>query len=77
VVGICAPRGTPRDVVAKAQRGHGGVARPTRPCHQRLGELGQEISPREQQSPEALAAFHKAEAEKWWPLVKAAGIKPE
>jgi len=44
---------------------------------QRLADLGQEITPRDQQSPEALAAFHKAETEKWWPLVKAAGIKPE
>jgi len=44
---------------------------------QRLADLGQEVTPREQQSPEALGAFHRAEAEKWWPLVKAAGIKPE
>jgi len=43
----------------------------------RLAELGQEIPPREQQTPEYLAAYHKAEIEKWWPLVKAAGIKGE
>jgi tripartite-type tricarboxylate transporter receptor subunit TctC len=43
----------------------------------RLADLGQEIPPREQQTPEALAAFHKAEIEKWWPMVKAAGIKAE
>jgi tripartite-type tricarboxylate transporter receptor subunit TctC len=44
---------------------------------QRLTDLGQEIPPREQQTPEALAAHHKAEIDKWWPLIKAAGIKAE
>jgi tripartite-type tricarboxylate transporter receptor subunit TctC len=39
--------------------------------------LGQEIFPREQQTPEALAAYHKAEIEKWWPIIKAANIKGE
>ena len=37
--------------------------------------LAWSIFPREQQTPEALAAFHKAEIEKWWPIIKAAGIK--
>jgi hypothetical protein len=44
---------------------------------QRLTELGHEIAPREQQSPAALAAYHKAEIEKWWPIIKAANIKAE
>jgi hypothetical protein len=39
--------------------------------------LGLEIFPRDQQTPEALAAFQKAEIEKWWPIIKAAGIKAE
>ena len=74
--GIWAPKGTPRDIIAKLNAAMvSSLADAT--VRQRLGELGQEITPREQQSPEALAAFHKAEAEKWWPLVKAAGIKPE
>jgi tripartite-type tricarboxylate transporter receptor subunit TctC len=74
--GIWAPRGTPHDIVAKLNAAMVTVlAEPA--VRQRLADLGQEIAPREQQSPEALAAFHKAEAEKWWPLVKAAGIKPE
>jgi hypothetical protein len=44
---------------------------------QRLTDLGFEIPSREQQTPEALGAFHKAEIEKWWPIVKAANFKGE
>jgi tripartite-type tricarboxylate transporter receptor subunit TctC len=74
--GIWAPRGTPRDVVAKLNGAIvAALADPT--VRARLADLGQEIPPREQQTPEALAAFHKAEIEKWWPVVKAAGIKAE
>ena len=43
----------------------------------RMTELGLEIPPRDQQTPEALFAFQKAEIEKWWPLIKAANIKPD
>jgi hypothetical protein len=43
----------------------------------RLADLGQEIFPREQQTPEALGAYHKAEIEKWWPIIKTANIKAE
>jgi tripartite-type tricarboxylate transporter receptor subunit TctC len=43
----------------------------------RLVDLGQEIPPRDQQTAQALAAHHKAEIEKWWPLIKAAHIKAE
>jgi tripartite-type tricarboxylate transporter receptor subunit TctC len=74
--GIWAPKGTPHDVVAKLNAAIvASLADPA--VRQRLADLGQEITPRDQQSPEALGAFHKAEVEKWWPLVKAAGIKPE
>ena len=40
-------------------------------------ELGFEIPPREQQTPEALGLFQKAEIEKWWPIIKAANIRGE
>jgi len=44
---------------------------------ERLADIGQEIFPRDQQTPQALAALQKAEIEKWWPMIKAAGIKAE
>ena len=43
----------------------------------RFAELGQEVASREQQTPEGLAAFHKADVAKWWPIIKAANIKGE
>jgi hypothetical protein len=43
----------------------------------RLTEFGGEIFPREQQTPEGLATMQKADAEKWWPVMKAAGIRAE
>ena len=44
---------------------------------QRLETLGQVIFPREQQGPAALAAYQKAEIDKWWPIIKDAGIKAQ
>ena len=44
---------------------------------QRLADAGHDVWPREQQTPEALAAHHKAETEKWWPIVRASNLKAE
>jgi tripartite-type tricarboxylate transporter receptor subunit TctC len=43
----------------------------------RFTELGLDVASREQQTPEGLAAFHKAETAKWWPIIKGAGVKAE
>jgi tripartite-type tricarboxylate transporter receptor subunit TctC len=43
----------------------------------KLAEQSYEIGPREGQTPEYLAAFQRAEIERWWPIIKAAGIKPQ
>jgi tripartite-type tricarboxylate transporter receptor subunit TctC len=71
-----APKGTPKEIVAKL---NGAVvhALADPKVKQRLAGVGQDIWPREQQTPEALAAYHKAETEKWWPIVKATGLKAE
>ena len=71
-----APKGTPKDVIAKLNAAVVDALADTA-VRQRLADLGQEIFPREQQTPEALGAFHKAEIEKWWPIIKEASIKVE
>jgi hypothetical protein len=43
----------------------------------RFADLGLDIVPRDQQTPEALAAHHKAETEKWWPIIRASNLKAE
>jgi tripartite-type tricarboxylate transporter receptor subunit TctC len=74
--GLWAPANTPREIVAKLNRAAiEAVADPS--VRQRLADIGQEIFPSEQQTPEALAALQKAEIEKWWPIIKAANIKSE
>jgi tripartite-type tricarboxylate transporter receptor subunit TctC len=74
--GMWVPRGTPQEAIGKlTTAAMDALADPA--VRERLAGLGQEIPPREQQSAEALAAHHKAEIEKWWPLIKAANIKAE
>ena len=68
--------GTPKDIVTKLNSATvSAMADPA--VRKRIADQGMEIPPREQQTPEALGAFHKAEIEKWWPIIKAAGIKSQ
>jgi tripartite-type tricarboxylate transporter receptor subunit TctC len=74
--GLWAPKGTPKDVIAKLNAAVvGALADPN--VKQRLADAGHDVWPREQQTPEALAAHHKAETEKWWPIVRASNLKAE
>jgi tripartite-type tricarboxylate transporter receptor subunit TctC len=72
--GFFAPRGTPKEIIAKLNGAMVQIlADPA--VRARFTELGLDIAAREQQTPEGLAAFHEAEIEKWWPIIKAANIK--
>jgi tripartite-type tricarboxylate transporter receptor subunit TctC len=74
--GLWVPKGTPEAVVARLNAAvRQALADET--VQKRLVDLGQDIPPPEQQTPQALYNHNKAEIEKWWPIIKAAGIKPE
>ena len=74
--GIWAPKGTPPALVARLNAAIvDTLADPA--ARQRLAALGQDIPPRDRQTPEMLGVHHKAEIDKWWPMIKAAGIKAE
>jgi tripartite-type tricarboxylate transporter receptor subunit TctC len=69
-----APKGTPKDQIGKlsaaVMRALGDEA-----VKKRLSAVGHDVFPRGQQTPGALAQYHKAEIEKWWPIVRATGLK--
>jgi tripartite-type tricarboxylate transporter receptor subunit TctC len=69
-----APKGTPKGVIDMLNAAV-VEALADQTVRQRLADLGEEIPPRAQQTPQALAVHHKAEIEKWWPILKAGGIK--
>jgi tripartite-type tricarboxylate transporter receptor subunit TctC len=71
--GLYAPKATPKDVIA-ALNGAMVKALADPAVQKRFGELGLDVASREQQTPEGLAKFQQAEMDKWWPLIKAAGI---
>ena len=74
--GLWAPKGTPKEIIAKLNAAAVQALRePT--VRQRFAELGLDMPPRDQLTPEALAAYQKAEIEKWWPVIKGANIKTE
>jgi tripartite-type tricarboxylate transporter receptor subunit TctC len=72
--GLWAPKGTPKDIIAKLNAAV-VEAFTNPPVQKQFADLGHEIPSRDQLTPEALAAYQKAELDKWWPIMKAAGIK--
>jgi tripartite-type tricarboxylate transporter receptor subunit TctC len=74
--GLFAPRGTPREVIARLNAAMvEALADPA--VQKRLADLGLDLASREQQTPEGFAKFHAADIEKWWPVIRAANIKVE
>ncbi len=72
--GLWAPKGTPKDIVVRVNRAVvEALADPA--LAKQLSGQGLDMPPADQRTPEALAAFHKSEIEKWWPILQAAGIK--
>jgi tripartite-type tricarboxylate transporter receptor subunit TctC len=70
---LWAPKGTPKDIIAKLN-GAAVAALADPAIRQKLVDLAQEIFPREQLTPAALATFQQGEIDKWWPIIKAANI---
>jgi tripartite-type tricarboxylate transporter receptor subunit TctC len=68
------PKATPAPVIATLNKALRETLADAQ-VRKKLGDLGQEIPPQDQQSPEYLHTFHKSEQDKWWPMIKAAGIK--
>lgn len=74
--GLWVPKDTPKEIVAKLNATMVQVLADPQ-VQKRFDELGIQITPLAQQSPEALRAYQKAEAERWWPIIKASGLKAE
>lgn len=74
--GLWAPKGTPKEIIAKLNAA--AVQALSEPAvRQRFAELGLDMPPSDRLTPEALAAYQKAEIEKWWPVIRGANIKTE
>jgi tripartite-type tricarboxylate transporter receptor subunit TctC len=75
-LGLFAPKGTPKEIIGKLNAAAmDALADPA--VRSGLVDLGYEVYPRERQTPETLSALVKADAEKWWPIIKELGIKAE
>ncbi|MBX9843825.1 MAG: tripartite tricarboxylate transporter substrate binding protein [Xanthobacteraceae bacterium] len=72
--GMWAPKGTPKDVVARLNAAV-VAALTDEAARKKFADQSYELTPREQLTPEFLAQFQKSEMDKWWPVIKAAGIK--
>jgi tripartite-type tricarboxylate transporter receptor subunit TctC len=73
--GLWVPKGTPKDVIAKLNAAMQDALADAAVL-KRFGDLGLDAAPANRRAPEALRAHQKAEADKWWPMIKAAGVKP-
>jgi tripartite-type tricarboxylate transporter receptor subunit TctC len=73
---LWAPKGTPKEIIAKLNKA-AVKALEDDVIRKKLADLSNEVFPREQLTPEALAAYHHAEIAKWWPIIKAAGIRAQ
>jgi len=74
--GLWVPKGTPKDIVVRVNRAVVEALADPELAKQLSGQ-GLDLPPADQRTPQALAAFHKSEIEKWWPILKAAGIKAQ
>ena len=74
--GLFAPRGTPKDIIGKLNTA-AVEALADAAVRSRLVDFGFQVVPRARQAPETLGALVKADAEKWWPIIKELGIKAE
>ncbi len=72
--GLWAPKDTPKEIIARLNTAM-LEALAHEETRKRFADLGIDTPPREQQTPDALRAFQKTEADKWWPIIKAANIK--
>ena len=74
--GMWAPKGTPKDIVLKLNAAAArALADPG--VSKRLSDIGHDVLPADQRTPEALAAYHQAEIDKWWPIIRASGLKAQ
>jgi tripartite-type tricarboxylate transporter receptor subunit TctC len=74
--GFFAPKGTPKEAIAKLNSAMSQVLDDPA-VKAKFTELGLDVASKQQQMPDGLAAFQKGEIEKWWPIIKASGIKPD